>query len=84
MAVCSERCGERIWDESMNKVTDFLLYAERCERLAAAAGDNGSRLCLKETAKQWRDMAEQRQLLLRVPAYRIICSRTNDPQDSEK
>jgi hypothetical protein len=74
----------RIWGESMKEVADFLLYAERCERLAAATGDNGSRLCLRETAKQWRDMAEQRQLLLRVPAYRIICSRTNDPQDSEK
>ena len=57
----------------MKKVADFLRYAERCERLAEAAEDDASRLSMEETARQWRNMAMQRELLLQVPAYRIIC-----------
>ncbi|OKO71908.1 hypothetical protein AC630_31840 [Bradyrhizobium sp. AS23.2] len=63
----------------MQKVAEFLLYADRCERLADAMGDAASCHGMRETAKQWRSMAEQRQLLLEVPAYRMISSRTDDP-----
>jgi hypothetical protein len=63
----------------MKKVADFLLYAQRCEQLEKATRDDATRLSMRETAKQWRDMAAQRQLLLQVRCYRMICDRANDP-----